>query len=200
MAARRGEVIAYDQTRGMATVRLEPDGQEVGMHAVGYFSGMPNALPKVGDRILGQVKTIQGVDLIVFARPAGTPLSYTNFPGRVVPESYMNEAAFELLASSTATRYIQKARHISIAARLTQLDKKLLRERLHVLWTSLLQPGLDTRPPEEIEAALLIVALWGPYGEDTAPELKAIVDFKDTKSFPSTIWLKALVKGLRDGY
>jgi hypothetical protein len=66
--AQRGEVIAYDAQRAVATVRLE-SGEEVTMHGGCYFSGRPARLPQVGDKILGAVKEVLGVNRIVVGRP-----------------------------------------------------------------------------------------------------------------------------------
>lgn len=201
MPAQKGEVIEYDATRAMAKVRLE-SGEVVGMHAVGYFSGRPARLPAIGNKIVAQVRAIQGKNIIVFARPAFPGEHATVSPDCIVSDRTLAEATFQLLASSTAQRYTQQAVEFSRKAKLhSQHKQEELAERLEALWAVLMQPGRDTRPVEEVEAALILVALW-----DRGPELpemfQTIAHWDPTKSesYPGTGWLWALTRKLQEDF
>jgi hypothetical protein len=117
----------------------------------------------------------------------------------MVPRHILGEAAMQLLASSTAERYYYQAWVLSRQARLVEQTRLALRERLQVLWARLLEPGRDSRPVAEIEAALILSALWDQSkGKDTPHEFQIVSEFKRTEEFPGTEWLVALTRKLRE--
>jgi hypothetical protein len=200
MPAQKGEVIEYDAARAMAKIRLT-SGDEVEMHAVCYYSGRPSRLPAVGDKVLAQVRPILGVNTVVFARPAVPGEQAVVSPDCIVSEKTLAEATFQLLASSTAQRYARQAVEFSRKLKLHRRKEEELVERLQALWVVLMQPGRDTRPVEEIEAALILVALWDRQLE-LPQEFQTIAHWDAVKSeaYPGTGWLWALTRKLQEDF
>ena len=200
MPAQKGEVVEYDTARATAKVRLE-SGEEIEMHAVCYYSGRPALLPVVGDKVLAQVRPILGVNTVVFARPA-VPGDQTSVSSDCsVSEKTLAEATFQLLASSTAQRYARQAVEFSRKVKLHRRKEEELVERLQALWMVLMQPGRDTRPVEEIEAALILAALWDRQ-VDLPQEFQTIAHWDAVKSeaYPGTGWLWALTRKLQEEF
>ncbi len=116
--------------------------------------------------------------------------------GCLVSEDLFKEVVFELLASSSLGRYQRKAVELSIRAGLDKLDEAILTERLQCLWEVLTRDGQEERPLEEVEAALVAVALLQV--APSAPQLKAVRDFPCSNAHPGTPWVTMLVRSFTD--
>jgi hypothetical protein len=180
----------------MATVRLE-SGQTAQLHAIAFFSGRPSRLPEVGDRVVGAVVNVMGTLSMVAARPQ-TDVE-KNVPTPLFPQGLLGEATFQLLASSTVQRYTYQALIYSRKAKLAARTPQELRDRLQAVWEVLKKPDRDTRPVEEIEAALILAAIWDQSQEVPLPmEFHWVADFQESDRYPGTEWLVGLTRKLQE--
>jgi hypothetical protein len=188
----KGEVVEYDVARAMATIQLD-SGQNAQLHALAFFSGRPSRLPTVGEKIVGHVVNVLGTPTMVAARPQ----TETEAAGPLIDRGLLNDAALQLLASSTAERYARQAVLYSRKSKLARSTPQELLARLQAAWVVLRQPNRDSRPVEEIEAALILAALWDQSKEFPLPmEFHWAVDFKESADYPGTEWLVALTRRL----